>query len=60
MPPPPLWSEMYKNSLQKRVFNNIFVILGVMAKVVANPELTLLKLIKIICSDNHGTICQST
>ena len=39
--PPPFWSEKYEKSLQKRVFINIFVILGgVMAQTVANPVLS--------------------
>ena len=59
-PWPLFWSEKYKTAKQKHVFNNIFVTLGgVLAQAVANPELTLLKLIKIIntvCSENHKTI----
>ena len=46
--PSHFWSEKYQNSQQKRVFDDCFVILLVMAQAVANPKLTLLKLIKIM------------
>ena len=48
MPPSPFWSEKYKNSPQKRVFNDIFVILGGHSLAAAYPELSLLKLVKIM------------
>ena len=42
--PPPFWSEKYENAPPKRVFNNIFVILGGLA----NPDLTFLQYMKIM------------
>ena len=45
----PFWSEKYKNSQQKRVFHDHIVSSGgVMAQGVADPELTILKVIPIM------------